>query len=150
MGAVQKKVSILPPVKMYMACYPMKKEKIHMEYPLSATSKAIIWGAISAPSGLENWFADKVKANDKVFSFTWGKTEHRDAEVVNYRAYSFIRFHWMDDEDPKTYFEIKMCQNELTEDYSLEVTDFALPEEVEDQKGLWDSQIETLRRTCGM
>ena len=120
-----------------------------MEYPLTATSKAIIWGAISTPSGLENWFADKVKADEKVYCFTWGKTEHRDAEIVNYRAYSFIRFHWVDD-DPKTYFEIKMCYNELTGDYSLEIIDFALPEEADDQRELWNSQVETLRRTCGM
>ena len=127
----------------------MKKEKIHIEYLLNATSKSIIWGAISTPSGLENWFADKIKAQDKIFTFAWGKTETREAEVVNIRTYSFIRFHWIDDE-PKTYFEFKMNFNELTGDYVLEVTDFAEPDEIEDQKGLWDSQIDTLKRTCGM
>lgn len=129
----------------------MKKEKIHIEYPLKATSRNIIWGAISTPTGLENWFADNVKAHDnKIFSFRWGKTETREAEVVNIRVNYFIRFHWLDDEESKTYFEFKMNYNELTGDYMLEITDFAEPDEVEDQKGLWNSQIETLRRTCGM
>ena len=30
----------------------MKKEKIHLEYLLNATSKNILWGAISTPTGL--------------------------------------------------------------------------------------------------
>lgn len=128
----------------------MRKEKIHVEYPLSATSKNIIWNAISTPTGLENWFADKVKAEDKVFLFTWGKTEVREAEIINIRIFSFIRFRWLDEEDVKTYFEFKMNFNELTGDYSLEITDFAEPDEIEDQKKLWKSQVETLRRTCGM
>lgn len=128
----------------------MIKEKIHIEYLLNATSKNIIWGAISTPSGLENWFADKVKAQDKIFTFTWGKSDTRQAEVVNIRVYSFIRFHWIDDEDPKSYFEFKMNYNELTGDYVLEITDFAEPDEIEDQKDLWSSEVETLKRTCGM
>jgi len=128
----------------------MKKEKIHIEYLLTATSRNIIWGAISTPSGLENWFANKVDAQDKIYTFTWGKTEKREAEVINYRANSFIRFHWMDDDEPKSYFEFKMNYNELTGDYVLEITDYAEPDEVEDQIELWNSQVETMRRTNGM
>lgn len=131
-------------------CIAMKKEKLHIEYPLTATSKNVIWNAISTPSGLENWFANKVKAVDKHFTFTWGKDETREAEVTNMRVFTFIRFHWLDEEEAKTYFEIKMNFNELTGDYSLEITDFADASDLEDQRSLWDSQIETLRRTCGM
>ncbi len=36
-----------------------------------------------------------------------------------------------------------------TNDYVLEITDLAYHDEVDDFKELWDSQIETLRRTCG-
>ena len=43
----------------------MKKEKIHLEYLLNATSKNILWSAISTPTGLEDWFADKVVSDDK-------------------------------------------------------------------------------------
>ena len=128
----------------------MRKEKIHIEYPLSATSKSIIWGAISTPTGLENWFADKGKAQDKLFTFMWGETETREAEIINIRIFSFVRFRWLDEEDPKAYFEFKMNYNELTGDYMLEITDFTEPDEIDDQKKLWDLQIETLRRTCGM
>ncbi len=55
----------------------MKKEKIHLEYLLNATSKNILWSAISTPTGLEDWFADKVVSDDKTVTFCWGKTEQR-------------------------------------------------------------------------
>ena len=57
----------------------MKKEKIHLEYLLNATSKNILWGAISTPTGLEDWFADKVISDDKIVEFHCVKYagEHR-------------------------------------------------------------------------
>lgn len=127
----------------------MKREKIHLEYPLSATSKNILWGAISTPTGLEDWFADKVVSNDKNVTFYWGKTEQREAEITAIRAFSFIRFRWLDDESERDYFEIKMNYNELTSDFVLEIIDFAEPGEVRDTKEMWDSEVAKLRRTCG-
>ncbi len=128
----------------------MKKEKIHLEYLLNPSSKNVIWSAISTPSGLEEWFADKVLSDDKKVTFFWGKTEQRQAEIIAIRAYSFIRFRWTDEDNgERDYFEIKMGYNELTNDYVIEVVDFAYPDEVDDQKELWDSQIDTLRRTYG-
>jgi uncharacterized protein YndB with AHSA1/START domain len=127
----------------------MKKEKIHLEYMLNVASRNVLWSTISTPSGLETWFADKVNSDDKNVEFIWGKTESRVAEIVSIRAYSFIRFHWTDDDDPHTYFEIKMNQNELTNDIVLEVTDFCDEDEIDDFRELWDSQVDMLRRTCG-
>ena len=40
--------------------------------------------------------------------------------------------------------------NELTEDLMLEVTDWAEPEEMEDLRDLWDSDIEKLKRVSGL
>ena len=128
----------------------MKKTKVRMEYMLKGGSNTIVWGIISTPSGLESWFADKVSAEDKIFTFRWGKTESRQAEVVAIRSNSYIRFHWMDDEERKSYFELKINYNELTEDLMLEVTDFAYPDETDDAKDLWESDIEKLKRVSGL
>ncbi|MCI5662828.1 MAG: START-like domain-containing protein [Mediterranea sp.] len=127
----------------------MDRQKIHLEYLLNATSKSILWSAISTPTGLEGWFADRVQSDEKKVAFFWGKTEKREAEIVAMRAYSFIRFHWLDDENERDYFELKMSNSELTNDYVLEITDFADADEVTDLEELWESQVETLRRTCG-
>ena len=127
----------------------MERKKIHLEYLLNATSKSILWSAISTPTDLEGWFADRVQSDDKIVDFFWGKTEKRTAEIVAVRAYSFIRFRWLDNEIPREYFELKMTNSELTNDFVLEITDFAAANEVDDVRELWESQVETLRRTCG-
>ena len=57
--------------------------------------------------GLEDWFADKVVSDDKIVEFHWGKTEQRNAEIIAIRAFSFIRFRWLDDDNERDYFEIK-------------------------------------------
>ena len=128
----------------------MKKTKVRMEYMLKGGSNSIVWSIISTPSGLETWFADKVTSSDKIFTFRWGKTESRQAEVVGIRTNSYIRFHWMDDEERKSYFELKVNYNELTEDLMLEVIDFAYQDEIEDVKDLWESDIEKLKRVSGL
>ncbi len=128
----------------------MERRKIHLEYLLNATSKNILWEAISTPTGLEGWFADRVlPADDKHVTFCWGKTERREAVIVGLRAYSFIRFHWVDAPREREYFELKMTNSELTNDFVLEITDFAAAEEADDACELWESQVETLRRNCG-
>ncbi|MBR5193172.1 MAG: hypothetical protein IKW37_01965 [Bacteroidaceae bacterium] len=128
----------------------MKKTKVRMEYMLKGGSNSIVWSIISTPSGLETWFADKVTSSDKIFTFHWGKTESRQAELVGIRTNSYIRLHWMDDEERKSYFELKINYNELTEDLMLEVIDFAYPDEIDDVKDLWESDIEKLKRVSGL
>lgn len=56
---------------------------------------------------------------------------------------------WKDEDEPGCYFEMKLTQDELTNDLVLEVTDFAEPGEEDEQKELWDMQIDALRRVYG-
>lgn len=127
----------------------MEREKVHLEYPLNATSKSILWTAISTPTGLEGWFADSVESKDKVLTFHWGKSESRSAEIIAQRSFNHIRFRWMDSEFEHEYVELKMNYSELTNDYVLEIIDFTFAGEADDLQELWDSQVDTLRRTCG-
>ena len=127
----------------------MNKEKIHLEYLLNATSKHILWGAIGTAGGLEDWFADRVQSDNKTVTFYWGKTESRSASIIAMRVYSFIRFRWLDGDNDREYFEIRMTNSELTNDFTLEITDFADADEVDDSCELWNSEVETLRRKCG-
>ena len=127
----------------------MKKEKIHLEYALNATSKSILWTAISTPSGLEGWFADRVHSDGKSVTFFWGKAESRTAHITALRAYAYIRFRWADSTDHREYFEIKMSYSELTTDFVLEVTDYCYADDVDDLCEIWDKSVKTLRQTCG-
>lgn len=124
------------------------KTKVVLEYGLSSQSVPMIWDAIATAPGLTSWFADDVNANGKIFSFTWGKNESREAELINCRQNTYVRFHWLD-EDPGTYFEMRILKNELTLTYSLEITDFADSDDEEDVRNLWDTSIDALHR-CGI
>ena len=128
----------------------MEKIKIHLEYMLRSGSAEVIWNMIGTMSGLEQWFADKITVSDKLYTFQWGKDERRTAKLINIRSYNFIRFHWTDDEESRTYFELRMDEDELTGDCILSVTDFIEPEEEADIKKLWDFQVNTLKREAGL
>lgn len=128
----------------------MGKQKVHLEYMLKGGTANTVWSIISTPSGLETWFADKVTIKDKIFTFQWGKTETRQAEMTNCRTHSFVRFRWLDEEERKAYFELRLSYNELTDDLMLSVTDWAEEDEIEDMTDLWDSEIEKLKRVSGL
>jgi hypothetical protein len=125
------------------------KEKFQLEYVLSNISMNILWSSISTPTGLSEWFADRVSVEDNVYTFEWGKTS-QSAELVNNRAGSYMRFHWLDDDEPKTYFEFRISLVELTNDVILTITDFAEPDEKEDAIDLWNREVAELRKAYGM
>ena len=124
------------------------KTKVVLEYVLSSQSVPMIWETIATAPGLTSWFADNVQADGKNFQFTWGKHESRVAELINCRQNTYVRFHWLDDE-PGTYFEMRIAKNDLTSNYSLEITDFADSGAEDEVRSLWDTSMDALRR-CGL
>ena len=71
------------------------------------------------------------------------------AEVIGMNSLSYIRFHWLDDDDD-SYFEFRLHKTELTGDWILEITDFAEEEEINNAITLWNTQIKTLKRRLGV
>ena len=124
------------------------KTKVVLEYVLSSQSVPMIWDAIATAPGLTSWFADDVRADGRNFSFVWGKHESREAELINCRQNTYVRFHWLD-EAPGTYFEMRILKNDLTLNYTLEITDFADSDDEDDVRSLWDTSMDALRR-CGL
>jgi hypothetical protein len=124
------------------------KEKFRIEYILSSISLNVLWDSISTPTGLADWFADKVSVNGKIYSFTWNNTVQQ-AELLAIRTGYFIRFHWLGD-DPKTYFEFKINLDELTGGVALIITDYADKDEMDDSIELWNNQINELKRKVGI
>ncbi len=125
-------------------------EKFHIEFVFGEISINSLWNMISTMDGLSGWFADKVQiVNDSQYIFGWDKSESR-ANLVGSKPLSFIRLKWEEDENPDTYFELRIHQLELTKDITLEITDFSEPEEKADSIFLWESQVETLKRKLGV
>ncbi|MGI8581407.1 MAG: START-like domain-containing protein [Chitinophagaceae bacterium] len=118
-----------------------KKVKYTLEYPVRC-SPGILYEFLSNPTGLQEWFADKVDEKDGHYSFSWDGSEE-DAEVVDSEENKFIRYHWMN--SPKDeYFEFKIDKSEVTNLTILTITDFAEKKEIKDQSQLWETQIKDL------
>lgn len=127
----------------------MPKEKIQIEYLLNNTSLTVLWNCLSTPSGLSEWFADDVKIEGKIYTFSWKGSEQK-AELIAIRNGIYIRFHWLEEEERKTYFEFKIESDELTGDVVLIISDYTLAEDKKDTIELWNKQIEQLKRIAGM
>jgi uncharacterized protein YndB with AHSA1/START domain len=127
----------------------MKKERFHIEFVFDKASKNSLWEYISTAAGLAEWFADSVFVDGKIFTFQWRK-HFIEAEVIGIVPYSYIRFHWLEDENQATFFEFRLQKLELTGGLTLEITDFAEKHEKESAVILWETQIKTLKRVLGL
>lgn len=127
----------------------MQKTEFSIEYPLYSSSSSVLWNSIGTPLGLSEWFADGVTVTENEFVFSWDGHE-QTAVLQQIKPNSFIRFHWMDDENPDAFFELKIVTQPISGDLTLVITDFAEPSEKDDLILLWNKQIEELRRKTGM
>ncbi|MDR1344520.1 MAG: hypothetical protein LBJ39_04115 [Tannerellaceae bacterium] len=123
------------------------KEKFHIEYVFDTVSRRSLWNHLTTSQGLSSWFAENVRIDNNRYIFKWDK-EEQEAEVLSMKPEISIRYGWLEDE--ATYFEFIIHTIELTGSIALEITDFAEPEEKQDAIGLWDTQVEELKRTLGV
>lgn len=123
------------------------KVEFTMEFVVKASPK-MLYKFLSTPSGLSEWFADNVNSRGKKYIFIWDGTEEV-ADMVTKKADKHIKFRWEEEEDDKAYFEFKIVTDELTNDVSLIITDFAEEDEIEEAKLLWDSQVSDLLHVIG-
>jgi len=123
------------------------KNIFQIEFPIRSSLR-ILFNQISTPSGLSEWFADNVNLNGKNYTFFWDGDE-QEAELLSTKNNKSIKFRWTD--EPKdTFFELNIVIDDITQDISLVITDFAEDEEDEEEaKLLWNKQIEKLRQSIG-
>ena len=125
-----------------------EKIKFQAEIPVK-TSVGILYDMMTTPSGLSDWFCDDVNIDGDVFTFFWDGSEEK-AELIRASKNEFVRYKWLEDEDPNSYFELAIKIDGITKDVAVVVTDFADDEEeVEENTLLWTSQINDLKRVIG-
>ena len=121
--------------------------KFELEYPIHSSIN-ILYKRLFTPSGLSEWFADDVHIRNDVYTFFWDGSE-QSAKLVKKKENQFVRFHWLDN-DYESYFEFAIQIDDLTNDVSLIITDFAEDEdEKEENTLLWDTQVENLKHALG-
>jgi uncharacterized protein YndB with AHSA1/START domain len=123
------------------------KGKFELEYVIHS-SPVILFEFLVSPSGLSEWFCDDVNIRNDLFTFFWDGTQ-QIAKLVKIIEEKLIRFEWVEKADG-SYFEFRIEKDELTNDISLIVTDFAEnDEEKKSSNLLWDSQIDKLLHVLG-
>ena len=124
-------------------------EKFTVEYIFNKVSPAILWNCISTPDGLSSWFADNVDHVGKDFSFTWNN-HTQQARLLKSVSDEMVRFRWEDSEIPRSFFEMRITNSEITGSRNLQITDFAVDEdERKEITELWHNQIKSLKRVLG-
>jgi len=127
----------------------MEMEKYELEFIVNASPK-IIYNCISTPSGLSEWFSDDVNIKGDIFTFKWDGSEEQ-AKLLTKKRDEFVKFQWMEqvEEKLKTYFELRIKIDPMTNERAIIVTDFAEEDEMEEAKALWGSQIGELKHVLG-
>jgi uncharacterized protein YndB with AHSA1/START domain len=121
--------------------------KFELEY-IVHTSTPILFEFLTTPSGLSEWFCDDVNIRDNVYSFEWDNNAQK-AQLIKYIEESVVRYQWTDKND-NSYFEFRIERDDLTNDISLIVVDFAeTPEDRNSSTLLWNSQIDKLLHVLG-
>jgi START-like superfamily domain len=123
-----------------------KKVLYTLEYPVRC-SPGILYDFLCTPSGLQEWFADKVDEHHGLYSFTWNDNTEK-ANLVEKEENKFVRFHWTHTAKDE-YFEFFIDKSEVTNQTILIIKDFAEKKDIKDQSQLWEYQIKELFHRLG-
>jgi uncharacterized protein YndB with AHSA1/START domain len=125
------------------------KIRYELEFPLNS-SPQLLYQYISTPSGLQEWFADNVNSRGEFFTFIWNDAEE-NARLASKKTGEKVKFKWVDDakNDTEYYFELRILEDEITKDVSLMVVDFAVEDELDQAKQLWENQVSDLKHVIG-
>jgi uncharacterized protein YndB with AHSA1/START domain len=143
--------SITNPVKKVEA-YAVKPEKepngkFEMEY-ITRASAEMLYEFLATPSGLSEWFCDDVNIRNGIFTFIWDG-QMQQARLLKTIDEQLVRFQWVDKTDG-SYFEFRIQRDDLTNDISLIITDFAdSKSDQESAKLLWNNQVDKLMHVLG-
>lgn len=132
--------------------YSVKPEKeppgkFEIEMVIRASAE-LLYEFLVTPSGLSEWFCDDVNIRNGIYTFIWDG-QMQQARLLKTIEEQLVRYQWVEKTDG-SYFEFKIQKDELTNDISLIITDFAIDKgEQESSKLLWHSQIDKLLHVMG-
>jgi uncharacterized protein YndB with AHSA1/START domain len=121
--------------------------KFEMEFVVHASAE-MLYEFLSTPSGLSEWFCDDLNIRNGIYTFIWDD-QLQQARLLKTVDQQLVRFQWVDKTDG-SYFEFRIQRDDLTNDISLIITDFAeSASDRESSKLLWNSQVEKLMHVIG-
>ena len=123
------------------------KERVQLEFEVRS-APTVLYELISTPSGFAEWYCDDVNVRGDQYTFMW-QGEEEATTMIGRKLGEVIRFKRNDDDDEHAYFEFRVRIDAMTNEVALIVTDHAWPDEVDETRNLWNSQIANLMRVLG-
>lgn len=129
----------------------MDKFKFITEFELRSSPK-VLFPYISTPSGLEQWFAEKVIVMpNQRFDFQWDGDSHV-AKQTGMRINKAVKFEFENTSDgdlDNNYLEIKLEVSDLTQTTFLRVTDYSAIRDEAELISLWNGFMDNLKEIVG-
>lgn len=129
----------------------MEKFKYVTERELNCSLRQL-YPYLATATGLAQWFADDVKAEDKKnFIIYWNGSQQR-ARIVAHRVNHLVRFQFEKEaaeEERPSYLEFRLSYNEFTESTFVTITDYSEMTDPEELDALWTNLMDELREVLG-
>ncbi|MBE9462885.1 START-like domain-containing protein [Dyadobacter subterraneus] len=129
----------------------MEKFKFITEFELRSSPK-VLFPYISTPSGLEQWFAEKVIVMpNQRFDFQWDGDSHI-AKQTGLRINKGVKFEFENtspDELDNNHLEMKLEVSELTQTTFLRVIDYSSNKDEAELISLWNGFMDNLKEIVG-
>lgn len=129
----------------------MEKHKFHAEYELRSSPK-VLFPYISTASGLEQWFAEKVKVlPEQRFDIQWDGESHV-AHITSHRLNRSIKYEFLnssEENNNNNYVEFRLDVSDLTQSTYLKITDYSPNSDERELTSLWNGFIDNLKEIVG-
>ena len=125
----------------------MERVKFTFEF-ICRASPNMVYQFLTEPARITRWFCDEVDIMDQTYTFVWdGAAEV--AELIEDKEGDLVRFAWEDADDEDEYLEFNIDKSPVTGETIVHVTDFADDDEVDDQRKLWETQLNRMKAEMG-
>ena len=118
-----------------------------MEF-LFRQSPTILYKFLTTPDCLIRWFCDEADITEDKFTYTWDGAEEI-AYLIDDIEDERLRFKWEDAETDDEYLEFRLSKSPVTGETILDLTAYCDDDEVDEEKQLWETQMEKLKRATG-
>lgn len=120
--------------------------QLNLEFPLHC-SPAFLFGYLTTPVLLEEWFADKVIQKGNHYDFEWDG-DLVTADLIENRFNSSVKFK-PEGYESGEYIEMKIVVDEITDEVELAITDFSDEDEADEIRLSWENSIARLKSVIG-